>query len=169
MNQPHGADGPIELTRDEQIHAAKADIADRLRYIRQQHPEGPFTLAELAERTGLSKRTLVSAESAEGANLTIETLLKVSHSLGIKRCSYFLDELVFQQVNAELDVVKGMRRRNVRSFALRSDRTNGMPTEDLNRLLSGIIASAEKARSSLREPPPEPEQPRGRATRGENG
>ncbi|MDJ0466765.1 helix-turn-helix domain-containing protein [Streptomyces sp. H27-C3] len=159
MNQPRETDDPVGPTMGEQVHAAKADIAARLRYVRQQHPEGPFTLAELAKRTGLSKRTLVSAESAEGANLTIETLLKVSHSLGIKRCSYFLDEQVFQQVNMELDAVKALRRRNVRGFALRSDRIDGIPADELTRLLSGIITSAEKARSSLREPPPEPEAP----------
>ncbi|WP_306317497.1 MULTISPECIES: helix-turn-helix domain-containing protein [unclassified Streptomyces] len=78
------------------------ELARRLRHIRKYHPEGPFTLSDLAERTGVSKRTLVAAESAEGTNLTIETLVKVTRGLGIARSAYLLDEEVFRQVNAEL-------------------------------------------------------------------
>ncbi|MEU6274042.1 helix-turn-helix domain-containing protein [Streptomyces populi] len=115
-------------------------IARRLRHIRQNHPEGPFTLSELAERTGVSKRTLVTAESAEGGNLTIETLVRVTRGLGITRWAYLLDEQVFQQVNAELrtwgDVVR--RERDAESLG------------SLAVLLSGILTSAAAARPGLR-------------------
>ncbi|MFI9206045.1 helix-turn-helix domain-containing protein [Streptomyces sp. NPDC053048] len=106
MNQEHGASsGAPEHPAGGMAHAAKAAIALRLRYIRRHHPEGPFSLAKLAERAGVSKRTLASAESADGTNLTIETLMKVAQSLGIRRLAYFLDEQVFHEVNAELETV----------------------------------------------------------------
>ncbi|MEU2715356.1 helix-turn-helix domain-containing protein [Streptomyces sp. NPDC007205] len=69
------------------VHETKADIARRLRRIRRHHPEGPFSLAKLADLAGVSKRTLTSVESDDGANLTIGTLVKVAHSLGIQRCA----------------------------------------------------------------------------------
>ncbi|UWS76979.1 helix-turn-helix domain-containing protein [Streptomyces noursei] len=103
-----------------QMRAAKTSVATRLRYVRHHHPEGPFTLATLAERAGVSKRALTSAESADGTNLTIETLVKVAHSLGMQRWAYFLDEEVFTQVNTELEIVKEVRRRGAQSVALRT-------------------------------------------------
>ncbi|MGW7821834.1 helix-turn-helix domain-containing protein [Streptomyces puniciscabiei] len=147
-------DGLTPHTLDGQVHAAKAAIAARLRHIRQHHPEGPFTLAKLAERAGVSKRTLASAESAEGTNLTIETLVKVAHSLGIERWAYFLDEQVFQQVNAELETVKELSRRKVHSVALRTPHPTTVPTDQLAQLLTGIIDAAAQARQTLRDGPP---------------
>lgn len=139
---------------DDFVHAAKSDIAARLRYVRQQHPEGPFSLAKLAELAGVSKRTLASAESAEGTNLTIETLVKVAHSLGIQRCGYFLDEQVFQQVNKELAAIKELRQHRVHSLALRASNPAAIATDQLSQLLSGIIDAAAQARASLRGAPP---------------
>ncbi|MFF1478078.1 helix-turn-helix domain-containing protein [Streptomyces sp. NPDC058301] len=153
MGEQPEAQGPAGQELDAYLHATKADAAARLRHIRHQHPQGPFTLAQLAERTGLSKRTLVSAESAEGTNLTLETLVKVAHSLGIRRVAYFLDEQVFQQVNAELETVKALRRRNVQQIALRAAHPGEAPTEQLAQLLAGIIDSATQARDSLRDAP----------------
>ncbi|MFJ2774375.1 helix-turn-helix domain-containing protein [Streptomyces sp. NPDC087300] len=167
VNKPQDANERPEQAIADQVQATKAEIAERLRYLRQQHPEGPFTLGELAERAGLSKRTLVSAESPEGANLTIETLLKVAHSLGIRRPAYFLDEQVFQQVKRELDTVKELRRRNVRSVALRAAHTSepsgpaGPPADQVAQLLAGIIDSAAKARNALGNLPPDPSSGQG--------
>ncbi|MET9900699.1 helix-turn-helix domain-containing protein [Streptomyces sp. NPDC006446] len=115
-------------------------IARRLRHIRQHHPEGPFSLAELAERTGVSKRTLVAAESAEGANLTIETLVKVTRGLGIARWAYLLDEQVFRQVNAEL---------RQRGDAMRQER-DAESLGSLARLLGGILTSTATVRPGSR-------------------
>ncbi|MBO0657259.1 helix-turn-helix transcriptional regulator [Streptomyces triculaminicus] len=139
-----------------QVHAAKTAIATRMRHLRHHHPEGPFSLAKLADRTGVSKRTLASAESADGTNLTIETLVKVAHSLGIERWAYFLDEQVFQQVNAELEAVKELRRRSVENVSLRT-RTRlpgGLPADQMSELLKGIINAASQVQESLRSSSP---------------
>ncbi|MFE7314369.1 hypothetical protein ACFU7T_15020 [Streptomyces sp. NPDC057555] len=102
MSHHHGVHEAMAAdSLDAQLRAAKTALATRLRYVRHHHPEGPFTLAKLAERAGVSKRALASAESADGTNLTMGTLVEVAHSLGIQRCAYFLDEEVFTQVNVE--------------------------------------------------------------------
>ncbi|WP_265565122.1 helix-turn-helix domain-containing protein [Streptomyces hygroscopicus] len=136
-------------TLDGQVQAAKTAIAARLRYIRQHHPEGPFTLARLAERAHVSKRTLAAAESAEGTNLTIETLVKVAHSLGIARWAYFLDEQVFQQVNTELEAVRALSRHKVQALAMRGSHPTSLSADQLSHLLNGIIDAAAQARDSL--------------------
>ncbi|AJC62126.1 helix-turn-helix domain-containing protein [Streptomyces sp. 769] len=133
--------------------AAKTAIALRLRYIRQHHPEGPISLSKLAERAGVSKRTLASAESADGSNLTIETLMKVAQSLGIRRPAYFFDEQVFREVNAELEVVKQMQQQSVRTVALRSAAEPGLASAsvaELSDLVKGILAAAKAADDTLR-------------------
>ncbi|KNB53723.1 helix-turn-helix domain-containing protein [Streptomyces caatingaensis] len=135
---------------EERINAAKGDIARRLRYIRHHHPDGPFTLAGLAERAGVSKRTLSHAESADGSNLTLETLLKVCYSLGIARDAYFLDEQVFQQVNMELEASSGREAGCAAHVDL------------LCHLLTDIADSAAQARGVLRALPPEQRRPPGR-------
>ncbi|MEU8976166.1 helix-turn-helix domain-containing protein [Streptomyces monashensis] len=142
---------------DELVRSSKRQVAERLRYIRQHHPEGPFTLAALADRAGVSKRTLAQAESAEGANVTLETLMKVSHSLGIRRIAYFLDEAVFRQVNAELDTLALLQEQKVEGVAARMAAPVGLPpasVEQLAQLLSGIVANAEHVRTALQELPP---------------
>jgi transcriptional regulator with XRE-family HTH domain len=142
---------------DELVRSSKRQVAERLRYIRQHHPEGPFTLASLADRAGVSKRTLAQAESAEGANVTLETLVKVSHSLGIRRIAYFLDEAVFRQVNTELDTLALLREQKVEGVAARMAAPVGLPpasVEQLAQLLSGIVANAEHVRTALQELPP---------------
>ncbi|MEV0281789.1 helix-turn-helix domain-containing protein [Streptomyces sp. NPDC050610] len=157
-----GSGSTDPLGRGERIHAAKSAIARRLRYVRQHHPEGPFTVAGLAERAGVSKRTLTQAESADGSNLTIETLVKVAHSLGISRDGYFLDDQVFEQVNAELATLGELRRQKVGGMSLRTSSPStvdpGSVTE-LSNLLKGILDSATRAQSALRERPSDPGQP----------
>ncbi|MBZ4324501.1 helix-turn-helix domain-containing protein [Streptomyces huiliensis] len=135
------AGGGERPSLEARITAAKADVARRLRYVRHHHPEGPFTLAGLAERAGVSKRTLSQAESADGSNLTLETLLKVSDSLGIPRAAYFLDEQVFRQVNKEL---------------AGDGPESGDPAarvDLLSRMLNDILDSATRARCALRDLP----------------
>ncbi|MDX3224480.1 helix-turn-helix transcriptional regulator [Streptomyces sp. ME19-01-6] len=156
------APSPKELagrTRDHRIEQAKSAIAKRLRHVRQHHPEGPFTLAALAERAGVSKRTLAQAESAQGSNLTIETLVKVASALGITRDAYFLDEQVFHEVNTELETLKELREQKVESVALRtSTPTSTLPPgslEKLTGLLKGILDSATRAQDTLQELPPD--------------
>ncbi|TVL87531.1 helix-turn-helix domain-containing protein [Streptomyces sp. SAJ15] len=157
MDNQRGASETAETADLEgYVRAVKTDLATRLRHVRQHHPEGPFTLAQLAERAGVSKRTLASAESADGTNLTIETLVKVAYSLGIQRPAYFLDDQVFRQVNVELETVKEFRRRGVHSVALRTA-TSSSPAaasvSALSDLLQGILASAKAARDTLHELP----------------
>ncbi|MER8001645.1 helix-turn-helix domain-containing protein [Streptomyces sp. NPDC095613] len=138
--------------RDARIQTAKSAIATRLRYIRRHHPEGPFTLAALAERAGVSKRTLTQAESAEGSNLTIETLVKVAHSLGISRDGYFLDEQVFQEVNSSFAALVEMRDRGVDRVALRTSDPEAQPQlQALMKLLAGVADSVTEARDTLSE------------------
>lgn len=150
MHQGGGPEEPREHSSLEgRINATKGDIARRLRYIRHHHPDGPFTLAGLAERAGVSKRTLSHAESADGSNLTLETLLKVCYSLGIERDAYFLDEQVFQQVNAELEARAGREAGCAAHVDL------------LCHLLTDILDSASQARSALRAIPPEQRRPPG--------
>ncbi|WP_045694410.1 helix-turn-helix domain-containing protein [Streptomyces rubellomurinus] len=150
MTQHTTSNSPASRPLKEQLRLAKTAIATRLRYVRHEHPEGPFTLGELAERAGVSKRTLVSAESSDGTNLTVETLVKVAHSLGIERWAYFLDEQVFREVNTELDMIKELRERNVRSVALRTAHPTHLPVDQVAALLRGIIESAGQAHESLR-------------------
>lgn len=140
------AAGPKPRTRalDERIHAAKSDIARRLRYIRQHHPDGPFTLDGLAARAGVSKRTLSHAESADGSNLTLETLLKVCQSLDIPRDAYFLDEQIFNQVNAELAAGAGRP-------SAGTDRAPAPGVDRLSCLLGDILESATRAQHELRD------------------
>ncbi|MGW3207772.1 helix-turn-helix domain-containing protein [Streptomyces sp. NPDC001135] len=163
MNRQQGAGDETSVgALDGQLRAAKTAIAARLRYVRHHHPEGPFTLAALAERAGVSKRTLASAESADGTNLTIETLVKVAHSLGIQRWAYFLDEEVFAQVNAELETVKELQRSGVQSVALRTASASNPSVaslSELSELVTGILRSAKAARDTLREFSPSPDAP----------
>ncbi|MER6568864.1 helix-turn-helix domain-containing protein [Streptomyces sp. NPDC001093] len=156
MEQQQATGTSAPWTLDDHVHAAKTDIAARLRHIRRHHPEGPFSLARLAELAGVSKRTLASVESAEGANLTIETLVKVAHSLGIQRCAYFLDEQVFQQVNKELELLGQLRESRAHGLALRSSHAAPVATttDQVSQLLAGIIEAAAQARDSLRGVPP---------------
>ncbi|WP_370422805.1 helix-turn-helix domain-containing protein [Streptomyces sp. QH1-20] len=160
MNQGGGApEASARPSLEQRIQAAKAEIARRLRYVRRHHPEGPFTLAGLAERAGVSKRTLSHAESADGSNLTLETLLKVSYSLGISRDAYFLDEQVFQQVNEELETLRVLRTQRVEGVALRTaahgapGAGHAPPVDRLSGLLQEILASAAKAQNELRDLP----------------
>ncbi|MFE2179086.1 helix-turn-helix domain-containing protein [Streptomyces sp. NPDC059455] len=158
-----GQDGEsVSQTLDARINATKAAVARRLRHLRQHHPEGPFSLAALAERASVAKRTLAQAESAEGSNLTIETLVKVAHSLGITREGYFLDEKVFREVNAELAALAELKRQRVEGVALRTASPPELTTgsvKELSELLTGILASAEKARDALQVLPPEADIP----------
>ncbi|MGW0533333.1 helix-turn-helix domain-containing protein [Streptomyces sp. NPDC003032] len=132
------ASGSSPCDADEQASVIP-EIARRLRHIRRHHPEGPFTLMELARLTSVSKRTLAAAESAEGTNLTIETLVKLTRGLGIRRWAYFLDEQVFQQVNAELRSGGAVAKRAAHSM-------ESLGT--LGTLLGGILATTRPGRPS---------------------
>ncbi|MFG2863405.1 helix-turn-helix domain-containing protein [Streptomyces sioyaensis] len=140
---------------DGAAHAAKTAIARRLRHIRHHHPEGPFTLARLAELAGVSKRTLAAAESADGTNLTVETLVKVAHSLGVSRVAYFLDEQVFDDVNSELELLGKMRTHRVESVALRQTGPAAPDSSltELSHLITRLVSTAEAARATLEDLP----------------
>ncbi|WP_187363958.1 helix-turn-helix domain-containing protein [Streptomyces piniterrae] len=154
MEKQHASDMSAR-SLDDHVHATKADIAARLRHIRRHHPEGPLSLAKLADLAGVSKRTLGSVESAEGANVTIETRVKVAHSLGIQRCAYFLDGQVFEQVNKELELIQELRRGRAHGLAMRASHAAPVATttDQVSRLLTGIIDAAAQARDSLRGTP----------------
>jgi transcriptional regulator with XRE-family HTH domain len=143
---------------DETAHAAKTALARRLRHLRQHHPEGPVTLARLAELAGVSKRTLAAAESADGTNLTVETLVKVAHSLGISRVAYFLDEQVFDDVNSELELLRKLRTHRVESVALRqtgpaAPAASTSSLTELSHLITRLVTTAEAARATLEDLP----------------
>lgn len=150
---------PVQLPQqdlDARLHGARCDLARRLRYIRQHHPEGPFTLERLAQTVGVSKRNLAQAESSTGANLRIETLIKIAHSLGIERWAYFLDEQVFEQVNIELSVVKELAEKRVETVALRSTHVQQMSSEtltQLSELIAGITSLGQSATEILKDAP----------------
>jgi transcriptional regulator with XRE-family HTH domain len=149
-------EGSAEQSTGERIYEVKSAVAKRLRYVRQYHPEGPFTLAALAERARVSKRTLAQAESASGSNLTIETLIKVTSSLGITRDAYFLDDQVFREVNAEFDTLRELQQQGVESVALRKSGAAALPSDSLQELtglLRGILDSAAKAQDTLQDIP----------------
>ncbi|MFB7493781.1 helix-turn-helix domain-containing protein [Streptomyces sp. NPDC056161] len=153
MRDDHPVDEP-DQSLDELIRSSKRTVSERLRHLRHHHPEGPFTLAVLAERANVSVRTLAQAESAEGANVTLETLAKVAHSLGIKRIAYFLDDAVYQQITEEFRALERLREQGVEGVAARRAAPTGLPAvsvEELTRLLTGI---AEQARDALQELPP---------------
>ncbi|MER7047295.1 helix-turn-helix domain-containing protein [Streptomyces jumonjinensis] len=140
------------------IAETKTDVARRLRHVRQHHPEGPFTVASLAKRSGVSQRTLSAIESAAGVNLTLETLLKVAGSLGIKRHAYFLDEKVFDEVNAELTALVEVRKQGITGVALRSTTyPENTAAHEMAALLSGILDSARKAKDVLKVLPHNPD------------
>ncbi|MYU09761.1 helix-turn-helix domain-containing protein [Streptomyces sp. SID8361] len=156
MDRASPSEESDDQSTDERIRQAKSAVAKRLRYVRQHHPEGPFTLEALAKRAGVSKRTLAQAESASGSNLTIETLVKVASSLGITRDAYFLDEQVFREVNAELETLKELRQQGVESVALRQSSATALPSDSLQELtglLKGILDSATKAQDTLQDIP----------------
>ncbi|WP_405803359.1 helix-turn-helix domain-containing protein [Streptomyces sp. NBC_01187] len=150
------------------IRQARSALARRLRHVRQTHPEGPWTLATLAAHSGVSPRALASAESADGSNVTLETLVKVAHSLGISRPAYFLDEEVFREVNTELDALAQLQRQQVEGVSMRvsapTDQSSASVSE-LTRLLTGILERAEKAKGAI-QGLPAPEQ---HSNRKENG
>lgn len=154
-----GDERPVPPSRqdlDARLHGARCDLARRLRYIRQHHPEGPFTLERLAQTVGVSKRNLAQAESSAGANLRIETLIKIAHSLGIERWAYFLDEQVFEQVNIELSVVKELAAKRVETVALRSAHVQHMSGETLSQLselIAGITSLGQSANEILKDMP----------------
>ncbi|MGI5484746.1 helix-turn-helix domain-containing protein [Streptomyces lavendofoliae] len=140
----------------ETLTEARRNLARRLRYIRQHHPEGPFTLEALSEMVGVSKRNLAQAESFTGANLRIETLIRIAHNLGIDRWAYFLDEEVFNQVNVELSVVKELAAKRVETVALRSTHVQNIPGEtlaQLSELIAGITSLGQSANEILQEMP----------------
>ncbi|MDJ0466811.1 helix-turn-helix domain-containing protein [Streptomyces sp. H27-C3] len=152
----------------QQVRRARGEIATRFRHIRQHHPEGPFTLERLASVTGVSKRNLALAESPEGANLKIETLVKIAHSLGIERWAYFLDAQVFDQVNIELSVLQELRQRQVETVALRKSndhQTSRDALTQLSELIAGITNLGQSANEILQDMPgsdgesPGPHQP----------
>jgi transcriptional regulator with XRE-family HTH domain len=141
---------------DDKLVQARRDLARRLRYVRQHHPEGPFTLERLSHVVGVSKRNLAQAESAMGANLRIETLIKIAHNLGIDRWAYFLDERVFEQVNVELSVVKELAAKRVETVALRSAHVQHMSPDTLSQLselIAGITSLGQSANEILQEMP----------------
>ncbi|MFF9478111.1 helix-turn-helix domain-containing protein [Streptomyces sp. NPDC014733] len=149
---------PTSEERDDAIRDARAAVARRLRHLRAHHPEGPFTLAALAERSGVSQRTLAQVESAEGSNVTLETLVKVAHSLGVARPGYFLDEEVFRQVNAELTALKEMRDQQLQGVAMRtSTHRDWSPSavQEISLLITDILDNAAKVKGALQGMPNE--------------
>ncbi|MFI0766109.1 helix-turn-helix domain-containing protein [Streptomyces sp. NPDC021218] len=133
---------------NEKAREVRQEIGDRLRWIRAHHPEGPFSLEALAARSKIAKRRLASAESTDGANLTIETLVKIAHSLDIDRVAYFIDSQVFEDVNAQLALLREFQTRNVSSVALRTSHAPDIPPStraQLQKALMGIVASLDGA------------------------
>ncbi|MFD9633437.1 helix-turn-helix domain-containing protein [Streptomyces violascens] len=129
------------------VQATKQAIAARLRHIRRNHPDGPFSLEDLARHVSVSKRTLAEVESGR-SNLTIETLAKIAAGLGIERPAYFLDEQVFHAVNSEFAALKQLAESRGGSVAMRSTDAATIPPE-LAQLLADIVTAGQKAQASL--------------------
>jgi transcriptional regulator with XRE-family HTH domain len=144
-----GADGV-----DDRLNVTRSAVGERLRYIREHHPEGALTRAELAERSGVSLRTIAALESAEGANVQVDTLVKLTHSLGIRRVAYLLDAEVFTQVNQELALSRQLREARdagVETVLLRnSTGVSDDAASTLNNLLDAIVGAARQAKGKLR-------------------
>lgn len=102
----------------------KTRIGERLTYIRENHPDGAMTIAGLAAKSGVSERYLREVESGR-ANVTVEMLEKITGALGIDRVAYLLDDLVFDQVNAELRSLQEARDQGVNAIRLRSHPSPG--------------------------------------------
>ncbi|GAA1238103.1 XRE family transcriptional regulator [Streptomyces rhizosphaericus] len=149
QSAPQEASSPDFSKKARELRQA---IRDRLRHIRANHPDGKITLDVLAERSNIAKRTLASAESEDGANLTIETLAKITSSLGIERPAYFLDDKVFAEVNEELALLKQLKDGNVSSVALRTSQASDIPASaraQLHQALMGIVNSVKVASDQL--------------------
>jgi transcriptional regulator with XRE-family HTH domain len=138
---------------DDRLNLTRSAVGERLRYIREHHPEGPLTRAELAERSGVSMRTIAALESAEGANVQVDTLVKLTHSLGIRRVAYLLDGDVFAQVNQELALSRQLREAKdagVEAVLLRnSTGISDDAASTLNNLLDAIVGAARQAKGRL--------------------
>ena len=147
-----GVAGRLNLTR--------SAVGDRLRHIREHHPEGPITRAQLAERSGVSMRTIAALESAEGSNVQVDTLVKLTDSLGIRRVAYLLDADVFEQVNQELALSRQLREARdagVEAVLLRnSTGISDDAASTLNTLLDAIVGAARQAKGRLRGDGPDP-------------
>lgn len=105
-------------------HEGKTRTGERLTYIRENHPDGPITIVGLAAKSGVSERYLRDVESGR-ANVTVEMLEKITQALGIDRVAYLLDDLVFDQVNAELRSLQEARDQGVSAIRLRSHTSHG--------------------------------------------
>lgn len=64
MEKRRGTGTAAPRASEGHVHATKADIAARLRYVRQHHAEGPLGPAGLANLSGVSPRNLTSADRA---------------------------------------------------------------------------------------------------------
>ncbi|GAB3505908.1 hypothetical protein FB471_1366 [Amycolatopsis cihanbeyliensis] len=101
--------------------------------------------------SGLAKRSLYRIQ--QGANVTLDSLIKISTSLGIDRVAYFLDEEVFRQVNAELAMLKELRQRNITSVRFREASAMALASatdySELTELLTHIAQDVQRARSKV--------------------
>ncbi|MEV6609526.1 MULTISPECIES: helix-turn-helix domain-containing protein [unclassified Kutzneria] len=137
----------------DRLNVTRSAVGERLRHIREHHPEGAMTRAELAERSGVSLRTIAALESAEGANVQVDTLIKLTHSLGIRRVAYLLDADVFAQVNRELALSVQLREARVAGVEAVLLRNSTGISDDaastLNNLLDAIVGAARQAKGKL--------------------
>ena len=142
------------MTIDDRVHITQSAVGARLRYVRDHHPEGPMTQADLAARSGVSVRTIASIESADGANVQIDKLLRLTFSLGIHREAYLLDEAVFNDVNKELALSVELKRAKdagVESVLLR--KSSGIAPDaagSILDLLQSIKGAAQRAQDQIR-------------------
>jgi transcriptional regulator with XRE-family HTH domain len=155
----HGAGSGADEV-EEGLNLTRSAVGERLRHLREHHPEGPLTRAELAERSGVSMRTIAALESSDGANVQVDTLIKLTHSLGIRRVAYLLDADVFDQVNQELALSRQLREARdagVEAVLLRnSTGISDDAASTLNNLLDAIVGAARQAKGRLRDETSDP-------------
>ena len=73
----------------------------------------------------MSARYLREVEAGR-TNVTVDMLEKITKALGVDRVAYLLDDLVFDQVNAELRSLQEARDHGVSAIRLRSHTAHGM-------------------------------------------
>lgn len=118
-------------------------IAKRLMYLfEHRHPanRGPYTIAEIAEMTGVGESTIKQLRRGIKSNPTIDTLKKLAAAFDVPPTYWLSDEDPEEQF-ARRDLRTAMKDAGIESIALRSQ---GLTPGNL-RLVADMITVARKS------------------------